>query len=251
MKNFFFEKSRNLASTSRLKTVCFEETYGRHILKKITRDISIDNVLDIGCGEGLDLNIIHNNFPNCNMVGVDFNTTYFDKLREKKINPQFLNIENQKLPYENEKFDFIIANQVFEHTKELFWINHEIFRVLKTGGHFFLGVPNGLALHNRLLANFGFHPTCSKSVSAHVRIFSKKDIYLFYQFIGKDFSRIDKFFGSQFYPFSKKTSRFLSSKFPSLATSIFFLIKKIDNYNSEFLDHVKNTQLETNFYLGE
>ena len=137
MKNFFFEKNRNLPSTSRLKTVCFEETYGRHILKKIIFDLSIDNVLDVGCGEGVDLKIVQSNFPNCMMAGVDCNIAYFEKLRKEKISPQCLNIENQELPYKNETFDFVIANQVFEHTKELFWINHEIFRVLKTGGHFF------------------------------------------------------------------------------------------------------------------
>ena len=39
MKKFFFDLNRNIATTSRLKTVCFEETYGRHILRKVIANL--------------------------------------------------------------------------------------------------------------------------------------------------------------------------------------------------------------------
>ncbi|WP_219884784.1 methyltransferase domain-containing protein [Merismopedia glauca] len=54
------------------------------------------------------------------------------------------NIENQVFPFADETIDFVIANQVIEHTKEIYWINHEIFRTLKVGGYLWLGVPNVL-----------------------------------------------------------------------------------------------------------
>ena len=41
MKKFFFDLNRNIATTSRLKTVCFEETYGRHILRKVIANYPI------------------------------------------------------------------------------------------------------------------------------------------------------------------------------------------------------------------
>ena len=96
----------------------------------------------------------------------------------------------------------------------------------------------------------GYHPTCNKSISAHVRIFSKKDIFLFYQLIGEEFCEIQGFYGSQFYPFPKSIARPLSIIFPNLSTSIFFLIKKISRYDSQFIQHVLESGLDTNFFLG-
>ena len=250
MLNFFFDKTKNKASTSRLKTVSIEETYGRHILEKSIKGLVFEKVLDIGVGEGKDLETVHKLFPSCSAHGIDIKKTHFPTLKKAKVHVKQLNIECQKLPFNNNTFDLIIANQVLEHTKELFWINHEVFRTLKVGGIFFIGVPNGLAFHNRLLGNFGMHPTCSKSISAHVRTFSKNDIFSFYTFIGEKFCKVDSFFGSQFYPFPKKISRVLANLFPSYATSIFFTVKKTSEYSHEFLDHVLDAQLDTNFFLG-
>ena len=73
--------------------------------------------------------------------------------------------------------------QVIEHVKEIFRINNEIFRCLKIGGYFLLGVPNILSFHNRVLGLFGIHPTQHKSYSAHLRPFSKRDVYEFYKFM--------------------------------------------------------------------
>ncbi|WP_419876526.1 hypothetical protein [Francisella tularensis] len=98
----------------------------------------------------------------------------------------------------------MIANQVLEHTKELFWINHEVFRCLKIGGYFYVGVPNILSIHNRILMLFGYHPTCSKSISAHVRGFSPKDIKQFYRNIAGSFLLSKVLKGRNFILFLKK-----------------------------------------------
>ena len=157
-------------------------------------------------------------FPKASLSAIDHKDIHFEKLTNFEIAAYRLNIEKDQLPFADGELDFVIANQVLEHIKEIFWINHEVFRVLKPGGFFFIGVPNGLAFHNRILGNFGFHPTCNKSISAHVRIFSKKDIYLFYQFIGKNFCEIQGFYGSQFYPFPKSFARILLIFLPNLST---------------------------------
>ena len=57
----FFDLDRNIV-TSRLKTVCFEETYGRHILRKVIANLHIERALDIGSGEGHDLTVCVNIF---------------------------------------------------------------------------------------------------------------------------------------------------------------------------------------------
>ena len=159
-------------------------------------------------------------------------------------------MECEKLPFPDNSIDLIIANQVLEHTKEIYWINHEVFRVLREGGNLFIGVPNVLSLHNRILGLFGVHPTSSKMISAHVRAFSKKDTLLFYRETAKDFSSLMGFYGSQFYPFGKKLARALSKIFPTLSFSIFFVFKKTGAYKGQFLQHLDDNVLETNFFKG-
>ncbi len=238
-------------STSRLTIVDHSETYGRHVLEKTVKKLEVSLALDIGCGQGDDLMIVKNNHPNSKCIGVDYGDWNREKLTERGIESVAINIENQKIPLDEETVDLVIANQVLEHTKEIYWINHEIFRTLKVGGYLYLGVPNVLSLHNRVLGLLGTHPTSSKLISAHVRVFSKNDTFLFYRELASNFAEIDGFYGSQFYPFPKTLARPLASLFPSQAFSIFFVVKKTAKYNGEFIKWLSSHVLETNFYSGE
>jgi len=237
-------------STSRLTIVDHNESYGRYVLENWLKNLKIDKCIDIGCGDGSDLNIVKQSNPKADLFGIDFGSWNEASLKEKGIKPFSVNIEAEKLPFEDESIDLIIANQVIEHTKEVFWINHEVFRTLKVNGYFFMGTPNLLSFHNRILSILGYHPTQHKLTSAHVRPFSKKDVFHFYNAIGNSFCKIERFSGSQFYPFPKRIARFLSSTFPSLSFSIFFLIRKTGKYHCEFVQWPKKAQLETNYYTG-
>lgn len=249
MKNIIFRKVIS-GSTSRLNTVDHNESYGRHILEEFLKDKKITNCVDIGCGGGADLSIVSRLYPKCKLFGIDFGEWNFGKLRSMNVEPFSVNIETQTLPFENNSIDLIIANQVLEHTKEIFWINHEIFRSLKVGGYLFLGVPNILSFHNRILMMFGYHPTQYKSISAHVRPFSKKDVFSFYKNIGNNFCKINDFKGSQFYPFPKLIARFLSRFLPNFSFSIFFLIQKTVEYDNAFIKWPETAKLETNYFTG-
>lgn len=235
---------------SKLTRVDHGETYGRHILKKATRNLKPSLCVDLGCGGGDDLLIIKNRNHNCRCVGIDFRGWNKEKLTSLDIELLEINVENQPLPFDDESVDIIIANQIFEHAKEIYWINHEIFRSLKIGGYLYLGVPNVLSFHNRILGIFGIHPTNAKLISAHIRSFSKKDTFLFYREIGRGVVSIESFYGSQFYPFPKMLARPLATVFPSLAFSIFFLIRKTAKYNNEFIEWPSMVRLETNYYTG-
>jgi ubiquinone/menaquinone biosynthesis C-methylase UbiE len=238
-------------TTSRLTIVDHSETYGRHILQEGLKNIDISRCVDLGCGSGEDLLIVKHHYPKAKCIGIDYGSWNLEKLIQMGIEPISLNIENQQFPFENESIDFIIANQILEHTKEIFWINHEIFRSLRIGGYLYLGVPNVLSLHNRILGIFGVHPTSTKLISAHVRVFSKNDTINFYSNIAGRFTSIEKFSGSQFYPFPKIMARPLSTILPSLAFSIFFMIKKTEEYKGEFIEWLIKTPLETNFFRGQ
>ncbi len=237
-------------STSRLTIVDHGETYGRHILEKAINGLRIETCVDLGCGGGDDLMVVAEQNPQAVLYGIDFGEWNFEKLKARNIRPLSVNVEKEKLPFDDNSFDLIIANQFFEHTKEIFWINHEVFRCLKPGGHLFFGTPNILSLHNRILMLFGFHPTQHKLTSAHVRPFSKRDVKAFYHDVSSGFCRIRGFWGSQFYPFPGRLARLFSWLLPSMSFSIFFLIQKTGDYQREFLDWPGKAQLETNFFIG-
>jgi len=240
----------NPGSASSLGIVDHNESYGRHVLEHCIRHLHIAGCVDLGCGDGSDLSIVRKYNPNADLSGVDFGSWNSELLKKKGIKLVSIDIERDKLPFDDESVDLIIANQILEHTKEIYWINHEIFRCLKKGGHLFFGTPNILSLHNRIMMTFGFHPTQHKLLSAHVRPFSKRDVYKFYELIAGSFCKVKGFYGSQFYPFPKNIARVLSSIFPSSSFSIFFMIEKTGECKNEFLEWPAKAKLETNFYTG-
>jgi SAM-dependent methyltransferase len=236
---------------SRLKTVHHGETYGRHILDVVCRDATVGRCVDLGCGWGGDLMVVRRNHPGAQCIGIDVGSWNKESLLGAGIETLVLDIETQSLPFDDETLDMVIANQVLEHTKQVFFINHEIFRTLKVGGLLYLGVPNVLSLHNRLLGLVGVHPTCAKLISGHVRVFSKRDVIFFYETIAGRFTALEGFYGAQFYPFPRRIARPLATLLPSLAVSIFFLIRKMAAYEGEFVDWLPKAELETNFYSGK
>jgi len=233
-----------------LTIVDHSETYGRHVLDALCRGMAISASVDLGCGAGGDLATIKRHHPDARCIGVDLGDWNREGLVRQGIESLSLDIESAPLPFENESVDLVIANQVLEHTKQIFFINHEIFRTLKVGGHLYVGVPNVLSLHNRFLALLGIHPTCAKLISGHMRVYSKSDVLFFYRTIADRFVQLESFYGAQFYPLPRRLSRPLSAALPSLAVSIFFLFRKTAAYDGEFLEWLSKAHLETNFYTG-
>ncbi len=137
----------------------------------------------------------------------------------------------------------MIANQVLEHTKELFWIFHETTRSLKEGGYFIIGVPNLASFHNRLLLAIGRQPSQINSASAHVRGFTKPDLVGFVNDCFPGGYELVRFGGSNFYPFPSSVAKPLAAVFPSLSWGIFLMFKKTATYNGEFKEFPVVNQL--------
>lgn len=228
-----------------------EETYGPHVIAQFVRRISsLARVVDLGAGLGRDLGIVKAIHPEVRTVAVEAGQDYANAIRDRFDEVYSLNIEKDRLPFDAESQDLIMANQVLEHTKEIFWIFHEVSRTLKVGGRFIFGTPNVCSLHNRLLMLMGTHPTQHKLVSAHVRPFSKRDTLKFLETCFPGGFELEAFKGSQFYPLPPKLARVASAAFPQAAFSIFFMIRKVKPYERGFLDHPVSAELETNFWLG-
>jgi SAM-dependent methyltransferase len=227
-----------------------QEGYGAHIIKAFARLIPAPAVtLDIGAGGGRDLDIIKAVHPSTHTIAIDWANT--EALRERFDSAYAIDVERHPLPAADSSVDLVIANQVLEHLKEIFWIWHQVSRILKTGGHFIVGVPNITSLHNRLLLALGEHPTQWKSYSAHVRPFSKPDTLRFVDVCFRQGYELVAFRGAQFYPLPVSLARPMCSIWPSAAAFIFFLFRKQRDYQDEFLAHPVRARLETNFFLGQ
>jgi SAM-dependent methyltransferase len=226
--------------------------YGRHQIQRFLKSIGgFENILDVGAGQGYDLLCAREVNPRASLSGLEANPAYGETLKGKGIQVQSVDIEHDVFPFEDDAFDVVMANQILEHTKELFWIFDQISRVLKENGHLIIGVPNLAALHNRVLLASGLQPSPLKNNSAHVRGFTKGDVL---QFVESGFPggyRLVGFGGSNFYPFPPLLARPLAGLFPTLAWGIFFHFQKVKPYRGEFCQYPTRMQLESNFYVGE
>jgi ubiquinone/menaquinone biosynthesis C-methylase UbiE len=202
--------------------------YGRD---RISEFVScIDNkghkrILDIGAGHGDDLLIVKKFNPHAECNGIEIYEPYAEELRKKEIVVYSLNIEYDQYPFNPESIDLVIANQIIEHVKEIFWMFHEISRILKTGGSLIVGVPNLAAFHNRLLLLSGKQPSCIQNNSAHVRGYTRHDFLNFLNTCFRDGYNLRAFRGSNFYPFPKLIAEPLSKIFQKSAWIIFFLLQ--------------------------
>ena len=226
--------------------------WGREIVRETSRDLNLSGqsiVVDVGAGLGYDLSIIHSEYPLVTCHAIDYledRRTYFE---HRGMVYHSINIEHESFPFSTSSVDLIIINQVLEHCKELFWIFHEVSRVLRIGGHVLIGVPNLASLHNRILLLFGMQPTCIQVGSAHIRGFTHAGLCSFVVGTAPQVYVQTKFVGGNFYPFPRAIARFLSHYLPNLSVSIFVVFRKTGNYSGEFL--VATDGLETNFRISQ
>lgn len=105
------------------------------LVDKIRTSIEGYKILDIGCGNG---QISRYFTTRNNVVGVDVE----DKRIEKNASFQFVLLENEALPFEDNHFDVVISHHVIEHVNDQKKHMSEIARVLNSHGVAYLGCPN-------------------------------------------------------------------------------------------------------------
>ena len=232
-------------------TKWFAENYGRKLISKfLSEQLKAKTILDLGAGEGHDLQIARNLFPDAKLYAIESYPQYVQRLQKKGINVFSLDIEYERLPFEDATVDIIIINQVLEHTKNIFWILHECARVLRKGGAVVVGVPNIAAWHNRLMLLMGIQPPAIATLSCHIRGFTREDIKKTIE-IGSGLTlSVRKSASAGFYPFPPYAARVLALIFPGLGWSIHLYAVKTKDYTDEFLLTARQFN-ETNFFIGQ
>lgn len=110
--------------------------FRKFLLKKINRDFVC---LDYGAGRGKVKQLNLREFVN-KVVGVDIDDAVFENplIEEAKR----LEAPDFKIPYDNDLFDLVFSDNVFEHVEFPESVFKEIYRVLKPGGLFIAKTPN-------------------------------------------------------------------------------------------------------------
>lgn len=230
--------------------------YGREIIAGWTKEFSLAcndrevlNILDLGCGHGDDLANIKKELGErkIRFFGIESYEPSQEDARRRGIEVANIDLERSVYPYPDDSMDVIIANQIIEHTKEIFWIFSECSRILRPEGVMIVGVPNLASLHNRMLLLSGDQPSSIELLGPHVRGITLPG---FRRFIEADnIFKIESVKGSNFYPFPPLFSRYLSRLFPRFSVSLFVLIRKI-HPTRQFREILVTRFYQTNFFTG-
>lgn len=236
------------------KWVDFNDNYGRDVIVEFAKSDDASKgkkakkvILDLGAGEGDDLFNIQKSQPDAELHAIESWEPNVKLLTSRGVTVHHADIEKMKLPFKDNSVDVIIINQVLEHTKDIFWILHEIMRVLKKDGRMIVGVPNLAAFHNRIILLSGVTPECMTLRGSHVRGFTFTDFnrlmksYESVELVGRR--------GTGFYPFPRFIAKPLARLLPGLAWGLFVCYKKPGKYSGEFLKEGARFAA-TSYYLG-
>ncbi len=99
-----------------------------------------ERLLDIGCGDDTLGYFAKNKYKE--VYGVDISKEALKIAEKRGIIVKKVNLNEEKLPFENEYFDAVTCLDVIEHVFEPRDLIKEINRVLKRGGILIISTPN-------------------------------------------------------------------------------------------------------------
>ena len=118
--------------------------YILEVLEKLYKKKKVENVLDLGCGDGSNLKWL-SEFSQ-NLYGTDYNLLRLKRaknmLDKLQINAKIFLTDIFSMPFSENSFDLIFFNHVIEHLKDDRLALEKIFHITNKGGHVILVTPN-------------------------------------------------------------------------------------------------------------
>jgi ubiquinone/menaquinone biosynthesis C-methylase UbiE len=193
---------------------------------RLLSGVKASSLLDVGCADGSKAEQYAGRLgiKPAAVAGVETNREY-SKAAEKKFKVYIADLEKERLPLPDESFDLIVCNQVLEHLKNIYGPLQEMDRVVKTGGHLLIGVPNLAGLYNRALLLLGKQPLCSVIDGPHVRSFAHSAMLEFLSRNGN--FTVAACGGANLYPLPWPLLDLSVGRFPGLSAYSFYLLEKV------------------------
>ncbi len=121
-------------------------------------------VLDLGCGDGLFLNMLKN--KGIKGIGIEVSEIAIKKARTKELNVRQFNFTTNKLPFPDNSFETVVLLDVLEHLYQPTRVLKEVHRVSKR--NLLISVPNFNSLPARIQMLLGKIPENNKHRQGHV-----------------------------------------------------------------------------------
>jgi 2-polyprenyl-3-methyl-5-hydroxy-6-metoxy-1,4-benzoquinol methylase len=140
------------------------------------------NVLEVGCDCGATLLEIKHRFPNAHMYGSEINERSA-RIAACVANVCVNNIEEQNLPFDSIRFDYIILGDILEHLRNPLKALKYCTRLLNQGGHIIASIPNLMhisVIESLLNGNFTYTETGLLD-KTHIHFFTFNEIVRMFQ----------------------------------------------------------------------
>lgn len=132
-------ESKELYKNTYKKEFSKTEIRFKWIYENIFINFKGKKILEIGCGSGGIIQYLKdNNF----VVGIDASKSGIQRLLKKGIKGLVIDLDKEKIPYEDNFFDMIIFIGTIEHLKNPQNCIDEIKRVLNIQGKLIVSIPN-------------------------------------------------------------------------------------------------------------
>ncbi len=114
-----------------LKTI---KEYSYSFIKK---DIE-GNIIDLGCGNGIDVHTMAKSYSNTKIIGIDHDTTLIDiaKKNTTASNVSFIHSEAHDIPFDSNSINGLRAERIIQHLSNPEDVLKEVYRVLKENSPF-------------------------------------------------------------------------------------------------------------------
>jgi len=144
-----FDSSATLQSLEDLMPLLFE-------LKSM--NTNINSMVDLGCGYGGLTRLIADYLGVKHVYGIDLDDERLKIARSRNIITYKVNLEEDKLPFDDETIDLVTSFGVLEHLR--FYDNpiKESYRILRKEGYVLFSIPNLGSWINRLALLLGYQP---------------------------------------------------------------------------------------------
>lgn len=185
-------------------------------------------VLDLGCYNGAIGNLVAKNLND--VFGIEASKSACEIAAKRGIKVIRRDLE-KNFPFEDNKFDVILAGEVIEHIYDTDFFLKECRRVLKEKGILIVSTPNVVSLHRRICHLWGYAMYMEGSLTVsnmenpagHIRYYDKS---LLIKTVEKNGFKVLKF-TSNFIDFPFKTKlKLLAKIFPSFGRNLIMKFEK-------------------------
>jgi SAM-dependent methyltransferase len=136
----------------------------KHNIKDLVAGAPYPRLCDLGCDDGQWTLEVSRAASATQMHGVEIVTAQAQSARKRGVNAIVADL-NRRLPYVDESFDLVHANQVIEHISDLDTFLSEIHRIVRRGGASVISTENGSSWHNVAAATLGWQIFSLSNVS--------------------------------------------------------------------------------------